>query len=261
MGRTLTSFVLAAGAALLTSAAALAQHAPGTAFVRAIGFGGSMPMSNLDGYIQDNLDARLTPSAGRNTLDELGWSGGGGGEVNYMVNPGWSAGLAVSHGTGSASTVFGSSLFLALGGNSLDASITDVTAGATFWPARVRGLSAGVESGVGFGRLEEDFNYADFNGNSLDYHGWWHGTGFVAGAFAGYERHFRWGFDGLARVGYKYRNLGVMPGRRTVTNSTYSAYPTGTTNGPIRDSSGRALESDFSLFYLGLGIGKSWGIR
>src|SRR4029077_15240135 len=91
--------------------------------------------------------------------------------------------------------------------------------------------------------------------------GWWHATGFVAGAFASYERRFRRGFDGLARVGYKYRNLGAMPGLRPVTTSPYSAYPTGTTNGPIRDSSGRALASDFSLFYLGLGLGKSWGTR
>jgi hypothetical protein len=261
MGRHLARIAMATVAVLTAPTAALAQHAPGAALVRAMGIGGGMPMSDLDGYIQDNLDARLTPSAGRNTLDELGWSGGGGGEVGYMVSPRWSAGLAVTHGTGSASAVFGALLFPAFGGNSLDASITDVTASATFWPARARGLCAGVESGVGFGRLEEDFNYGDSNGNSLDYHGTWHGTGFVAGAFAGYERRFRWGFDGLARVGYKYRNLGVMPGHRTVTSSTYSAYPTGTTSGPIRDSSGRALESDFSLFYLGIGLGRSWGTR
>src|SRR6476661_3322617 len=99
MGRTLTGFVLAAGAALLTSAAALAQHAPGEVLVRAIGFGGGMPMSDLDGYIKDNLGTLLTPGAGRSTLDELGFCGGGGGEVGYMVTPRWSVALAVTEGS------------------------------------------------------------------------------------------------------------------------------------------------------------------
>ncbi len=45
--------------------------------------GGGMPMPDLDGYIRDNLGALLTPSAGRSTLDELGFYGGGGGEVSW----------------------------------------------------------------------------------------------------------------------------------------------------------------------------------
>jgi hypothetical protein len=52
-----------------------------------------------------------------------------------------------------------------------------------------------------------------------------------------------------------------MAGSTTITESAYSSYPPGVTPGPITDSTGRALESDFSCFYFTLGLGWRFGGR
>jgi hypothetical protein len=252
------SVALTGAAGLCSALVASAQPAPGSVFVRVVGTVRTMSMSDLDGYLADNLGTLLAPGVQPEITDDLGTTGGGGGEIGYMLDRRWSLGLSVA-GNSSNSTAFFGSLLFDLGTNSLDAQITEVTASASFWAPRVRGLFAGAEAGAGFGRLDESFAYVDLGGNRLDYEGHWKGTGFVSGVFAGYQHRFRSGLLALARTGYKFRDLGVLPGHRTITESSYSGYPTGTTEGPIRDSSGRALRSDFSMFYLGLGLGWVFG--
>jgi hypothetical protein len=67
------------------------------------------------------------------------------------------------------------------------------------------------------------------------------------------------GLLAVARAGFKYRSLGRMDGKTTITESTFSSFPPGVTPGPITDSTGRELESDFSCLYFGLGLGWSFG--
>jgi len=260
MVRRVIILALAGAASLSSSSRTFAQPPPGSLFVRFVAAVGAMPMGDLDGYVGDNLSTLLTPGAPRTMVEEMGVSVVAGGEAGFMLSPLWSVGVSMTTSDASSSAVFGS-LFVGLGSTSLTAKITEVTATASFWPRGGGGLFASAEAGAAFGRLEESFDYSSFAGDALAYKGHWEGTGFVGGLFAGYQHRLRGGFNLLAQTGYKFRNLGVLPGDRTITASTYSAYPTGTTSGPIRDSSGRALESDFSVFYVGLGVGWSFGGR
>jgi hypothetical protein len=252
------SVVLAFAGLSLLFRDAMPQPAPRSIFVRVFAATASRTMGDMDGYLVDNVSSWAGPGASIAGTGGFGPTFLVGGEAGYMLSPLWSLGICVTRSWNDDVVLFGN--FISDAGNdALDASMTDVTATATLWAPG--GLFAGGEAGVGFGELKETFEYRSAYPGGLNYHGDWENAGFVGGAFAGYQYGFSIGLAAVGKAGYKYRNLGTMAGSTTTTESAYSSNPPGVTPGPITDSTGRALESDFSCFYFTLGLGWRFGGR
>ena len=245
---------LALAAVFLPLSDALPQPAaPRSVFAHVYTAYSSQILRAMDGYLVDNVSSTF-PGASVAETGDLGPTLLFGGEAGYMMSPLWSLGISVSTSGTDGSVLFGS--FIAdAGSNDLDGSMIDLTATASIWTPGNSGFFAGVEAGAGFGKLTETFEYTSFSPSSLKYRGEWNGTCFVGGVFAGFHYDFSYGLMVLAKGGYKHRNPGTMGGETTITESTYPSYPPGVAPGPITDSAGRALESDFSCSYLAVGLG------
>lgn len=119
------------------------------------------------------------------------------------------------------------------------------------------GLSFGGSMGAGFGDLEEDVRFRDFQdpSNNVDALGEFDGSGLVVGGFVNYRIVAGRTAHILVRGGYSYRNLGEFDGAST----TWQNGSPQTLFGPATDSFGRPIDFDFSGFYLRIGVGFGLG--
>jgi hypothetical protein len=228
---------------------ALPQPPRGAVHVHTLLAPAAQPMSDLDHYVGNKLGGT--------------WLYGV--ETGVMVTPTLSLGLSWERNASSSyQEFFTGDIFLGTVGfanHSLETSITDVTANATLWVPRGRGFFVGAEAGAGIGQLTEALSYSDRSAQQFRYHGDWDRTGLVGGAYAGFRHAASSGLLVLVKAGYKFRDMGRMDGQRVITASTFASDPPGVDPGPIKDSSGQELRSNFSCLYFGLGLGFFLGRR
>jgi len=130
----------------------------------------------------------------------------------------------------------------------------DLTVAASYWFPSVPGLCAGVNAGYGRTYLDQALSFRDSAApaNDFDAKGEWDGSGFVFGAFAGYERYLKEYLTVYGKAGYQRRDMGTLAGG-------WTSSQLGDNSNPPTDVNGNPLEFDLSGFYFRVGVGFAFG--
>jgi len=197
-------------------------------------------------------------------FDNVGWAPGFEFEGGYHFTPELSAGIGFSYGkhsrknASSATVNIGDAGALLRISDDLGASISEITGNVAYWPAAARGLFIGAQAGMGFGKLTEDMALHFVSGDlgvDTTASGEFTGSGFVGGAFAGYQAEFGSGFSAFGKLGYKLRNLGKFKGR-------YHGEPADHDYAGLQDfllTDSKKMEFNYSGMFFTVGLGVSFG--